>query len=142
LPKQNKISIISDIGHLSLVVRNGGDYSTQRRNPMAYSEALAQRIRAVLQDELGVTERKMFGGLAFMLRGNMCCGVVKDELMLRVGAEQYAAALARPHARPMDFTGKPMKGMIYVDTTGVATADNLAEWVQWGVNFAGSLPPK
>ncbi len=109
---------------------------------MAYSEALAQRIRVTLQDELGVTERKMFGGLCFMLRGNMCCGVLKDELMLRVGAEQHAAALERPHARMMDFTGKPMKGMVYVDTDGVATDEALAEWVQWGVNFAGSLPPK
>lgn len=109
---------------------------------MAYSEALAQRIRLVLHDELGVTERKMFGGLAFMVRGNLCCGVMKEDLMLRVGAEQYAAALARPHARPMDFTGKPMKGMIYVDSSGIETDAALAAWVQWGINFAGALPPK
>lgn len=109
---------------------------------MAYSEALAQRIRLVLQDELGVTERRMFGGLAFMVRGNLCCGVMKDDLMLRVGAEQYATAVARPHARPMDFTGKPMKGMIYVDSAGIETDAALADWVQWGINFAGALPPK
>lgn len=109
---------------------------------MAYSEALAQRIRLVLQDELGVTERKMFGGLAFMVRGNLCCGVMKEDLMLRVGAAQYAAAVDRPHARPMDFTGKPMKGMIYVDSAGIETDAALADWVQWGINFAGALPPK
>lgn len=109
---------------------------------MAYSEALAQRIRLVLHDELGVTERKMFGGLAFMVRGNLCCGVMKEDLMLRVGAAQYAAAVDRPHARPMDFTGKPMKGMIYVDSAGIETDAALADWVQWGINFAGALPPK
>ncbi|MCB0129080.1 MAG: TfoX/Sxy family protein [Caldilineaceae bacterium] len=109
---------------------------------MAYSEELAQRVRVVLQDELGVREQKMFGGLCFMLRGNMCCGIVQDRLMLRVGTEQYAAALERPYAHKMDFTGRPMKGMIYVDGEGVATDEALVDWMRWGVNFAGSLPPK
>ena len=109
---------------------------------MAYSEDLAQRVRVTLQDELGVTERKMFGGLCFMVRGNMCCGIVGDELMLRVGPDQYAAALTKPNARKMDFTGRPMKGMLYIDAAGIATDEALTDWVQWGINFAGSLPPK
>lgn len=109
---------------------------------MAYSEELAQRVRVILQDELGVSERKMFGGLCFLLRGNMCCGILNDELMLRVGPDQYDAAMARPHTRIMDFTGRPSKGMVYVEEDGIATEQTLAEWVQWGVNFAGSLPPK
>ena len=109
---------------------------------MAYSEKLAQRIRVVLQDELGVREQKMFGGLCFMLRGNMCCGVMQDKLMLRVGPEQYAAALEQPNAHKMDFTGRPMKGMVTVEGEGIDTDEALADWVQWGINFAGSLPPK
>jgi len=109
---------------------------------MAYSEVLAQRVRETLQDELGVTERKMFGGLCFMVRGNMCCGIMGDELMLRVGPEQYEAALASPNARKMDFTGRAMKGMVYIDTEGIATDQALRDWVQWGLNFAGALPAK
>ena len=109
---------------------------------MAYSEALAQRVRGVLQDELGVTERKMFGGLCFMLRGNMCGGIMGDALLLRVGRERYQEVLAQPHTRPMDFTGRPMKGFICVDPDGVATDDTLREWLQWGIAVAGSLPPK
>lgn len=109
---------------------------------MAYSEELAQRVRTALQDELGVREQKMFGGLCFMLRGNMCCGIVQEKLMLRVGPDQYAAALEEPHARKMDFTGRPMKGMIYVEPEGIDTDEALTDWVQWGINFAGSLPPK
>ena len=109
---------------------------------MAYSEELAKRVRIGLQDELGVREQKMFGGLCFMLRGNMCCGIVDDRLMLRVGPDQYGTALEQPNAHKMDFTGRPMKGMIYVDGEGVATDDALAEWLQWGIRFAGSLPPK
>ena len=95
---------------------------------MAYSETLAQRIRHALSNELGVTERKMFGGLCFMLRGNMCCGVMQERLMLRVGPTQHAVALTQPHAHPMDFTGRPMKGMIYVTTEGIASDEALAQW--------------
>ena len=109
---------------------------------MAYSEELAHRVRAALQDQPGLSEKKMFGGIAFMLNGNMCCGIVKDELMARVGPEQYAAALAKPHARAMEFTGRPMTGMVFVDPCGIADDDALADWVKMGVRFAGSLPPK
>ena len=109
---------------------------------MAYDEALAQRVRALLADDSTITERKMFGGLTFMLRGNMCCGVQNDELMVRVGPEAYDEALARPHAREMDFTGKPLTGFVYVSPTGIPTRKALAAWVERGVRFAASLPPK
>ena len=109
---------------------------------MAYSEELASRIRQTLAPRADVMERKMFGGLAFMLRGNMCCGVVGDMLMLRLGNEGAAAALAEPHTRPMDFTGKPLKSMIYVGPEGVAALEDLNRWVNRGADFAASLPPK
>lgn len=109
---------------------------------MAYSETLAHRVRALVNQRSDVSEKKMFGGLAFLLNGNMCCGIVKDELMVRVGPEQYEMALARPHARKMDFTGRAMKGMVYIAAPGVADDTSLAAWVAMGANFAGSLPPK
>jgi TfoX/Sxy family transcriptional regulator of competence genes len=109
---------------------------------MAYDEALAGRIRRLLDGHDVVTERKMFGGIAFMLNGNMICGVVKDELMVRVGAEAYADALARPHARPMDFTGRPMKGMLFVGAEGIRSDSGLSGWTELSLAFAGSLPPK
>jgi len=84
----------------------------------------------------------MFGGLCFLLGGNMCCGIVGEELMLRVGPEAYAAALARDHAREMDFTGRALKGMVYVGADGVAEDEALRAWVDMGAAFAGSLPPK
>lgn len=84
----------------------------------------------------------MFGGIAFMVRGNMCCGVVKDELMVRVGPDRYEEALARPHARPMDFTGRPMKGMLFVAEPGFRTDEALAQWVALASEYAASLPPK
>ena len=109
---------------------------------MAYSEQLADRVRAVLAGHNGTTERKMFGGLAFMLSGNMACGVIGDELMVRVGAEQQDSMLAQPHARPMDFTGRPMKSMVYVGADGLESDASLATWVERGVAYATSLPPK
>lgn len=109
---------------------------------MAYSEALAQRIRTVKPAALNFTERKMFGGIAFMLNGNMCCGVVKDSLMARVGAENHDSALELPHARLMDFTGRPMKGMLYVDPPGIATDADLRAWVARCIAFVQTLPAK
>jgi len=108
---------------------------------MAYDEALADRIRDVIPSD-GLAEKKMFGGLCFMLNGHMCLGVVKDELMVRVGPDGYGDALSRPHARKMDFTGKPMKGMVYVGTAGLESEEDLEEWVGRGVAFVESLPPK
>ena len=109
---------------------------------MAYDETLAQRIREALAGREGLTEKKMFGGMAFMLRGNMCCGIVRDQLMVRVGPEGHQEALARPHARPMDFTGRPMKGMVYVGPEGTKSDAGLAAWLRLGVEFAATLPPK
>ncbi len=109
---------------------------------MAYDEDVAYRIRAALADQDGVTEKKMFGGLAFMVKGHMCCGLAKGQLMVRVGPEQYAACLAQPHAREMDFTGRPMKGFIYVDEAGCDTDAELQAWVDRGVTFVTGLPPK
>lgn len=108
---------------------------------MAYDEELAERIRTIVYSRQDASERKMFGGLAFMIGGNMCCGVVGSDLMVRVGADQYNAALAETGARPMDFTGRPMKGMVFVGSSDLA--DNaLAAWVQRGAAYAESLPPK
>ena len=109
---------------------------------MAYDEQLAERVRGVLAKREGLSERRLFGGLAFMLNGNMCCGLTADALMVRVGPDRFPEALDQPHARPMDFTGRPMKGMVYVDPAGYATDDDLAAWVGRGVAFAATLPPK
>ena len=109
---------------------------------MAYDEGVAERIREYFGDRIDVVEKKMFGGIAFMHAGNMCCGVVDDILMARVGPEAYADALGRPHAREMDFTGKPLTGFIYVDPAGFAEDDTLADWIRLCEAFTGSLPPK
>jgi len=109
---------------------------------MAYDEALASRVRDVLSDEFGVVEKKMFGGRAFMLRGNMTVGITKDGLMARVGKENNDEALALPHTRVMDFTGKAMKGFIYVDQPGIASEDERRTWIGRGVAYAGTLPAK
>lgn len=109
---------------------------------MAYDEDLADRVRALMAEGAPPVEKKMFGGISFMLQGNMCCGVVKDDLVVRVGPEQHDEALAKPHARVMDFTGRPMEGWIYVGPQGLASDEDLKEWVQRGTHFALSLPAK
>jgi TfoX/Sxy family transcriptional regulator of competence genes len=109
---------------------------------LAYDETLAARVRDVLALEPDVAERKMFGGLAFMLRGNMCCGIIHDDLMVRVGADAHDQAVAEPHVRPMDFTGRPMKGMVYVAPAGTAGDGELRTWVERAVAHAKSRPPK
>ena len=107
---------------------------------MAYDEALASRVRAILGAHAGVDEKKMFGGLSFMLGGQMCCGVLKDQLVVRVGAEGLADALAQPHARPMDFTGRPSSGIVYVAAAGLGTDQELDAWVQRGVEYVRTHP--
>ncbi len=109
---------------------------------MAYDEALAVRIRAAFEGQPSVAEKKMFGGVAFMVSGNMACGVTSDELMVRVGPDNYEDALNCPHARPMDFTGRPMRGMVYVARPGFESDQDLAAWVESGASFARSLPAK
>lgn len=109
---------------------------------MAYDEGLSQRIRENLADQPGVVEKKMFGGLAFMINGHMSVGVIKTDLMVRVGPDNYEEALSQPHARPMDFTGKPLKGFVYVDAKGYESDKDLYQWVQRGADLALSMPPK
>ena len=109
---------------------------------MAYDETLAERVRAILAERDDVTERKMFGGIAFMVGGNMCCGVRGADLMVRLGADGADAALDEPGARPMDFTGRPMKGYAFVGPSGTATDAALRDWVQRTLAFADTLPPK
>ncbi len=109
---------------------------------MAYDEHLAERVRAVLAGQSGLTERKMFGGLCFMLAGNMCVGVEHDRLLIRLGQDLYEDALTRPHAAPMDFTGRPMKGFVFVTPGGIATPAALRELVDLGIQFCRTLPAK
>jgi len=109
---------------------------------MAYDEKLAGRIRKALAGRRGLTERKMFGGMAFMLRGNMSCGVQNDELILRLAPEQAEQALKKPHTRPFDMTGRPMKGFVVVTPSGHKTAAALRSRVEQAAHFARSLPAK
>jgi TfoX/Sxy family transcriptional regulator of competence genes len=109
---------------------------------VAYNEQLAERIRAIVGDGPALSERKMFGGIAFMLNGNMFCGITRDDLMVRVGPERFEEALASPGARPMDFTGRPMKGMAFVGPEGYAKDEQLRGWVEQTLDFARSLPTK
>lgn len=109
---------------------------------MAYDEGLAQRVRELVEEENGIEEKKMFGGLSFLLHGNMSCGVIGDELIVRVGSDADVEALEKPFARPFDFTGKPMKGWITVASEGVESDEALADWVAMGVGFAATLPEK
>jgi TfoX/Sxy family transcriptional regulator of competence genes len=105
---------------------------------MSYDEALAARVRRVLASDGGaVAERKMFGGLCFMLNGALCCGVLEDKLIVRVGPEQHAAAIARPHTRVFDFTGRASKGMIEVEPAGQRGV-TLRRWIERGVRFAAT----
>jgi hypothetical protein len=108
---------------------------------VAFDEALADRVRDVLAARPELSERRMFGGIAFMLAGNICCGVIGEDLMVRLG-DDGERALEEPHTRPMDFTGKPMKTAIYVDPQGTASEAELAKWVDAGADYAASLPPK
>jgi TfoX/Sxy family transcriptional regulator of competence genes len=109
---------------------------------MAYDEGLAQRVREALANSPGLTEKKMFGGLCFLIGGNMACGIVGEELMVRVGPDAYEACLGLAHAREMDFTGRALRGMVYVATEGIAEDADLAAWVERGAGFAAGLPPK
>ncbi len=109
---------------------------------MAYDEGLAERLRDCLAARDDVVEKKMFGGIAYMVRGNMCVGIIQDELMVRVGKENHAEAVSLPHARVMDFTNRPMKGFISVAPEGFVEDDDLANWVQRGLDFVLTLPAK
>jgi len=108
---------------------------------MAYDERLAGRVRRALAPRRDVVEKKMFGGVCFMVAGHMCCGIVSDRLMIRLGPEQANSLLGTPHVSPMDFTGKPLRGFIYVGPKGIASSATLRKWVSRAVQFAESDPP-
>ena len=108
---------------------------------MTYNLKLAERIRSELSG-MPFVEKKMFGGAGFLLNGNMACGVNKENLIVRVDPEKHSALLKKPHAKPFDLTGKPMKGWLLVEADGVKTSKQLGTWVKEGVEFALTLPPK
>jgi TfoX/Sxy family transcriptional regulator of competence genes len=107
---------------------------------VAYNEELAGRVRAMLADRTDVEEKKMFGGLTFMVAGQMCCGVLKDDLIVRVEPANFEALVAEPHVRPFDFSGRPMQGMVYVGIAGLAEADILRAWVRRGTEYVAAHP--
>lgn len=109
---------------------------------MAYDEALAERVRDLLMHRGDLIERKMFGGVAWMISGNMACGVLGDGLIVRVGADETERALAEEHTRPFEMAGRASKGFVVVEPSGLAEPDDLAQWVETGAGFASSLPPK
>ena len=108
---------------------------------MAFDQGLAERIRDLLGDAGGVTDKRMFGGITFMVHGNMAAGVMGDDLIVRLGESAVAPALAEPGTRIFDFTGRPMRNWIVVDGARLDD-DDLARWLRAGLDFAGSLPPK
>jgi hypothetical protein len=109
---------------------------------MAYDEGLAERVEQALGERPDLVAKKMFGGVGYMIRGNMACGVNKDALIVRVGPEQYEEALDKPHTKPFDITGRAMRGWVMVAAGGTESDEALADWIQQGVGFALSLPPK
>ena len=109
---------------------------------MTFDEGLAERVRDLTEAEPYLSERKMFGGLCFMSKGNMCFGVLGEEIMVRVGPDAYQEALRLPNAREMNFTGRSMRGMVYVDSDGISEDDDLEAWLLMGLSYARSLPPK
>jgi TfoX/Sxy family transcriptional regulator of competence genes len=108
---------------------------------MSYDQKLAERIRAQL-DGIPFVEKKMFGGVGFLLNGNMACGVNKDDLVVRVHPERHSTLLEKPHAKPFDLTGRPMKGWLLVEAGGCKTEKQLSAWVKEGTTFALTLPSK
>lgn len=109
---------------------------------MAIDEGLAERIRELLESQHGIAEKRMFGGLAFLAGGHMFIGLARDALMVRVGPEYYETALSRLHVRVMDFTGKPMRGYVFVDPAGLEEDAELSDWIERSHAYVRSLPPK
>jgi hypothetical protein len=109
---------------------------------MAFDIILADRIRRQLGRQTALTEKKMFGGIGFLIKGNMCCGVLGDEVIIRLDPEQAELALREKHTRVFDFSGRPMKGWIFVDAGGVKTANDLKRWVDVALTYCKSLPAR
>jgi TfoX/Sxy family transcriptional regulator of competence genes len=109
---------------------------------MAYSESLAERTRQIFIRNRGIAETKMFGGVGFLLNGNMCVGIWKNSLIVRIGPESYEDALKEEYVREFDITGRPMKGWVLVEPDGIETDDQLNEWIRRSVEFVSTLPKK
>jgi len=109
---------------------------------MPFDATLAERLRSLLRGSYSVSEKKMFGGLAFMVNGHMCCGIVGKDLVVRTGPDASIEALRLPHSRPMDFTGRPMRGFVFVAAAGFHSDRDLNGWVQRGLDFVLAQPPK
>jgi len=109
---------------------------------MAYDEGLAQRIRDIIGDRLGYQEKKMFGGVGFLFFGNMACGVIREDLIVRVGADKYTESLLKPDVELFDMTGRAMTGWVVVKEPGYRADRDLEEWIEQGVTYSLSLPPK
>ena len=109
---------------------------------MSYDENLFMRISSLLRSTKGIEPKKMFGGICFMHKGNMLCGIDGRRLMVRVGPDQYDTVLEMKHAKVMDITGRPMKGFIFVDENGYKTEKALNEWLHLGLNFTSTLSSK
>jgi TfoX/Sxy family transcriptional regulator of competence genes len=109
---------------------------------MAYDETLVQRVRSLLEGKTGFTEKRMFGGVCFLVRGNMACGILNDDLIVRVGPENYEDSLKLPNTREFDITGRSMKGWVMVSTEGHNANESLSSWVERGIAFALTLPAK
>ena len=109
---------------------------------MPYNEDLARRVRAELGSKVELQEKKMFGGVGFLIGGNLACGVTGNNLIVRVGAENHSVALAKAHTRPFAMGGRPMTGWIEVEPDGCRSEEALKLWIKSGVAFARSLPPK
>ena len=107
---------------------------------MAYNEELAERVREALADRTDVEEKRMFGGLTFMVGGQMCCGVLKNDLVVRIEPDEFDALVAQPHVRPFDFSGRPMQGMVYVENSAFVDARVLRTWVQRGIDYVAAHP--
>lgn len=116
------------------------DRTSGYHREVAYDEALGNRVRAILLSVPNVDEKKMFGGVTFMVNGQMCCGVLKDDLVVKTGPEGFDELVAQPHVRPFDFSGRPMVGMVYVAGPGVATDAHLRAWIQRGLDFVNANP--
>jgi TfoX/Sxy family transcriptional regulator of competence genes len=109
---------------------------------MAYDDKLKQRVEKILQSEKGFSYKKMFGGVCFLLHGNMACGIVNDDLIVRVGKENYETCLNMAHTSEFDMTGRPMTGWVKVENKGISSDKVLSEWLRYGMDTARSLPPK
>jgi hypothetical protein len=109
---------------------------------LAYSESLARRIRQILFGRRGITEKKLFGGVGFLLNGNLCVGIWKNSLIARLGPERGNTALAEPHVGEFDIAGRPMKGWLMVEPDGIETDEQLSDWIRRSEDFVSTLPKK